>query len=69
MVMLDYSFDSEVFDLDEVYFAESLKGDNYQIRFAADRVDGQLMAIYIDVFGNERRETKTLRDFAETRKK
>lgn len=63
MVMLDYDFDGEVFDLDEVFYAEDLKKNGYEVRFAEDRVKGQIMIIYIDIFGNEKREIKTLPDF------
>lgn len=71
MVMLDYDFDGEVFDLDEVFYAEDLKkhalseaeGNGCEVRFAEDKVKGQIMVIYIDVFGNEKREIKSLKDF------
>jgi len=63
MVMLDYDFDGEVFDLDEVFYAEDLKKNGYEVRFAEDKVKGQMMVIYIDIFGNEKREIKTLSDF------
>ena len=63
MVMLDYDFDGEVFDLDEVFYAEELKKNGYEVRFAEDKVKGQIMVIYIDIFGNENREVKTLKDF------
>ena len=72
MVMLDYDFDGEVFDLDEVFYAEDLKrhalrepeGNSYEVRFAEDKVKGQIMIIYIDIFGNEKREVKTMSDFS-----
>jgi site-specific DNA-methyltransferase (adenine-specific)/adenine-specific DNA-methyltransferase len=71
IVMLDYNFDGEVFDLDEVFYAENLKkhalskaeGNGYEVRFTEDQVKGQIMIIYIDIFGNEKREVKTLSDF------
>jgi len=69
MVMLDYDFDGEVFDLDEVFYAEGLKKNGYEVRFAEDKVKGQMMVIYIDIFGNEKREIKTLSDFNSKRKK
>jgi site-specific DNA-methyltransferase (adenine-specific)/adenine-specific DNA-methyltransferase len=69
MVMLDYNFDGEVFDLDEVFYAEDLKKNDYEVRFAQDKVKGQAMAIYIDIFGNEKREVKTLTDFNKRGKK
>ena len=63
MVMLDYDFDGEVFDLDEVFYAEDLKKNGYEVRFAEDKVKGIIMIIYIDIFGNEKREVRKLDDF------
>ncbi len=67
MVMLDYDFDGDVFDLDEVFYAEDLKKNGYEVRFAEDKVKEQIMVIYIDIFGNEKREVKTLKDFTNRR--
>jgi len=69
MVMLDYDFNGEVFDLDEVLYAENLKNNNYEVRFSADKVKDQIMVIYIDIFGNEKREIKTLKDFYSSKNK
>jgi site-specific DNA-methyltransferase (adenine-specific)/adenine-specific DNA-methyltransferase len=69
MIMLDYDFDGEVFDLDEVFYAEDLKKNGYEVRFAEDKVKGQIMVIYIDIFGNEKREVKTPSDFNGKRKR
>jgi site-specific DNA-methyltransferase (adenine-specific)/adenine-specific DNA-methyltransferase len=63
MVMLDYDFDGEVFDLDEVFYAEDLNKNDYEVRFAEDKVKWQIMVIYIDIFGNEKREIKSYKDF------
>mgnify|MGYP001612334078 FL=1 len=63
MVMVDYDFNGEVFDLDEVFYAEDLKKDNHEVRFAEDKIKEQIMVIYIDIFGNEKREIKTAKDF------
>ncbi|MDP2753526.1 MAG: site-specific DNA-methyltransferase [Nitrospirota bacterium] len=64
MVMLDYDFNGEVFDLDEVFYAEDLKKNGYELRFTEDKAKEQMMIIYIDIFGNEKREVKSLKDFA-----
>ena len=69
MVMLDYDFNGEVFDLDEVFYAEELKKNGYEVHFTEDKVKKQVMIIYIDIFGNEKREVKTLSDFSAKRKK
>lgn len=63
MVMVDYNFNGEVFDIDQYWFAESLEKDGYEIRFDPKKVEKQMMIIYMDIFGNEKREIKTLKDF------
>ncbi len=65
MVMLDYDFDGEVFDLDEVFYAEDLKKIDYEVRFDKEKVKGDIMIIYLDVFGNEKREVKRVEDFSQ----
>jgi len=63
MVMLDYDYNEEVFDFDDVFYAEDIKKNNWKIRFDADKIDGSIMIIYIDIFGNEKREVKKKLDF------
>lgn len=63
MIMIDYNYNGEVFDLDKTYFAENLKKDKYQIKFKADLLDKKMMIIYMDIFGNEKREIKEIKDF------
>jgi len=63
MVMIDYDYNGKVFDLDDVFYAEDLKKQNWEIRFDPNKIKGQMMIIYIDIFGNEKREIKTLKDF------
>jgi site-specific DNA-methyltransferase (adenine-specific)/adenine-specific DNA-methyltransferase len=69
MVMLDYDFDGQTFDLDKVFFAEDLKDTEYSVRIPEDRIGERIMIIYVDIFGNEKREVKTLSDFDSHRKK
>lgn len=63
MVMVDYDYDGKVFNFDEVFYAEDLKQRDYEVRFDSSKLDGQMMVIYIDIFGNEKRELKKLKDF------
>lgn len=63
MVMVDYDYDGKVFNFDEVFYAEDLEQRDYEVRFDSSKVDGQMMIIYIDIFGNEKREVKKLGDF------
>jgi len=40
MVMIDY--DGEVFDFDEVFYAEDLKKNKWEVRFNANKIDGRI---------------------------
>jgi len=63
MVMMDYDFDGDVFDMDAYWFAEDIAKNKYQIIFDPKMVDKQIMIVYMDIFGNEKREIKKLSDF------
>ncbi len=58
MVMLDYDFDmeSDVFDLDAVFYAEAIQKADWEVRFPLESVGKQLMAVFVDIYGNEARE-------------
>ena len=58
MVMLDYDFDTEsdVFDLDAVFYAEAIQNSDWEVRFPLESVGRQLMAVFVDIYGNEARE-------------
>lgn len=57
MVMLDYDFDdtSQVFDLDAVFYAETLKNEHWELRFQLNSLGKKMMAVFIDIYGNEAR--------------
>jgi len=62
MVMVDYNYDGKVFDLDEVFYADQIKPD-FEVRFNSEKIDKQMMVIYLDIFGNEKKEILNLEDF------
>jgi len=62
MVMVDYNYDGKVFDLDEVFYADKLKPD-FEVRFDSAKPDKQMMVIYLDIYGNEKKEILNLKDF------
>ncbi len=62
MAMVDYNYDDKVFDLDEVFYADNLKPD-FEARFDSKKLDKQIMIIYLDIYGNEKKEILTLEDF------
>jgi site-specific DNA-methyltransferase (adenine-specific)/adenine-specific DNA-methyltransferase len=57
MVMLDYDFDetSQIFDLDAVFYADALEKANWEMRFPVKTLGKKLMAVFIDIYGNEAR--------------
>lgn len=57
MVMLDYDFNekSQVFDLDAVCYADALAKQNWEVRFPLESLGEKLMAVFIDIYGNEAR--------------
>lgn len=58
MVMLDYDFDSEsdVFAFDAVFYAEAIEKANWEVRFPVEAIGNQIMAVFVDIYGNEARE-------------
>lgn len=58
MVMLDYDYNanSDVFSFDDVFFSGALQQSNWELSFPVERVGKQVMAVFVDVFGNEARE-------------
>lgn len=63
MVMIDYDYNGEYFDMDDKWFAGDLEKNNYEIRFPIEKLTDRMMIIYMDVFGNERKEIKGRKDF------
>lgn len=56
MLMLDFDYNGEVFDLDAVFYAHQLEAEDWQAWFPAESVDANVMAVFIDIYGNEARE-------------
>lgn len=57
LVMIDYDFDedSQIFDLDAVFYADSLRTANWELRFSISHLGQKLMAVFVDIYGNEAR--------------
>ncbi len=58
MVMLDYDFDAEsdVLDLDEVFYADAVLKNDWEVRFPVSGLGKKMMAVFVDIYGNEARE-------------
>jgi hypothetical protein len=57
MVMLDYNYDadSDVFRFADVFYADAIEAAGWRVCFPAERLGRRLMAIFIDIYGNEAR--------------
>lgn len=55
MVMVDFDYNSKVFDLDTVFYANDLKGSNWALELPCSGVKGDVMLVFLDVYGNEAR--------------
>jgi len=56
MLMLDFDYDGEVFDLDAAFYAAQLQADEWRAWFPVEGLGAQVMAVFIDIYGNEARE-------------
>ena len=55
MLMIDYDYDGEVFDLDAVFFAHQLEDEKWEALFPAGSIGEKIMVAFIDIHGNESR--------------
>ena len=57
MVMLDFDYDerTKIFDLDEVCYADAIEKEGWKVRFRTDQLGKKMMAVFLDIYGNEAR--------------
>jgi site-specific DNA-methyltransferase (adenine-specific)/adenine-specific DNA-methyltransferase len=67
MVMLDYDFDekSQIFDLDAIFYADAIEKENWEFRFPLETMGKRMMAVFIDIYGNEARVVIEAEQFGE----
>ena len=70
MLMLDYNYGAkstaskkENFELDEVFYADSLKNEKWTAKFPKEKLGEKIMAIFVDIYGNEARELIPVANF------
>ena len=70
-VMLDFDYDEEskVFDLDEVHYADAVANDGWRVRFRTDLLGKKMMAVFVDIYGNEARVLIDAGEFKSSGKK
>jgi site-specific DNA-methyltransferase (adenine-specific)/adenine-specific DNA-methyltransferase len=66
MVMLDYDYDAkaDVFDLDEVFYAGAMEAAGWEVRFTPSLMGEKIMAVFVDIYGNEARVVIPSSDFS-----
>ena len=71
MVMLDFDYDEKgkVFDLDFVYYADKLATEGWKIRFPIENLGKKIMAVFVDIYGNEASVLIDTQGFGKTRRK
>lgn len=55
MLMLDFDYDGEIFEMDEFWLSQDLKKDEWLASFDSAAIGKQVMAVFIDIYGNESR--------------
>lgn len=55
MVMVDYDYNGKVFDLDEAFYANTVKDNKWKIELPAKEIKGDVMLVFLDIYGNEAR--------------
>jgi site-specific DNA-methyltransferase (adenine-specific)/adenine-specific DNA-methyltransferase len=71
MVLLDFNYDDEsnVFDLDEVHYAEAIEKAGWKVRFGTAHLGEKIMAVFLDIYGNEARVLIDEAEFGKTKSK
>lgn len=62
-VIIDYDYNGKYVNFEEVIFADKIKKNNYVIELPKEKIKGNCMIIYIDIFGNEKKEIITIDTF------
>jgi site-specific DNA-methyltransferase (adenine-specific)/adenine-specific DNA-methyltransferase len=66
MLMLDFDYDGEIFSLDAAHYAAQLQADEWRAWFPAESIGAQVMAVFMDIYGNEAREVIPRERFRES---
>jgi len=69
MLMLDFDYNGDVFNLDVVFYAHQLEESGWEARFPVNAIGANVMAVFIDIYGNESREVIPVSQFKKMREK
>jgi len=62
MVMIDFDYDGESFQMNKYWFGGDIVKNDFKITFDK-KINNKIMVIYLDIFGNEKKEILTKEDF------
>lgn len=62
-VIIDYEYNWEYINFEEVIFADQIKKNDYTIELDKNKLEQDCMIIYIDIFWNEKKEIITIKNF------
>lgn len=67
LVLLDFDYDDKkkIFDFDHVYYAHDLEQDDWKIKFRVDQIGKKVMAVFLDIYGNEAQVLLEASEFAQ----
>ena len=76
MVLVDYNYPLELtkegkevsspFELDNVFYANRVKASGWEVKLPLELLGERMMLIFVDIYGNEYSELKSLADFNTT---
>lgn len=55
MVMVDYNYNGKVFDLDKAFYASTIRENKWKIELPTKEIKGDVMLVFLDIYGNESR--------------
>ncbi len=69
MVMVDFNYkNSDTFNLEKIFYASDIEKNKWEVHLPIEAFKDKIMIIYLDIYGNEYREIKTMKDFKKGKK-
>ncbi len=69
MIMVDFDYNGDTFNLQKVLYASEIEKNNWEVHLPVESFKDKIMMIYLDIYGNEYREIKTVNDFKRREKR
>lgn len=63
MTLVDRNYNGDYFNITDYFFKDQIEKEHWKVRIPANKIGNKIMIIYLDVFGNEAIEVKSIEDF------